>query len=358
MSDRPDPMTPAGCDLTDFAFMPLEVARLRDSGLAANETPEACWAAVLLWAASWHQIPAASMPKDDQWIAKAAGYGQRGRIDPAWKRVRDGAVRGWVECSDGRLYHPVVAEKAREAWQAKLKQRWITECGRIKKHNERHEGANVPRPTFEAWVAAGCPQGQALFVPGDNVGTSPGNPEEINSKRQGEGQRQGQGDMYSEPKGSGPALAAPAVDNSGSESDPEEAMKRAAKRRLWDEARDWLIANEVTSKDAFAFVNTIARDYPAIVEEALREAVKNKAPGDAKSWLSGIAQRMAGERLKAPPPVTVVSHAADATRSELDRRSAREPTLPNPEIAARLAAAKAALAAKASPTAEQIDAPA
>ncbi|MGH7462797.1 MAG: DUF1376 domain-containing protein, partial [Longimicrobiales bacterium] len=122
--------------------MPLDVQRLRDSELASNETPEACWAALLLWSASWHQVPAASIPNDDMWIAKHAGYQLRGKIDKSWKTVREGALRGWVECADGRLYHPVVAEKAIDAWQAKLEQRHRTECARIKKHNDRHEGAN------------------------------------------------------------------------------------------------------------------------------------------------------------------------------------------------------------------------
>lgn len=109
----PEPMVPEDCDLADFAFMPLDVARLRDSDLAANETPEACWAAVLLWSAAWHQVPAGSMPDNDAWIAKQAGYALRGRIDPKWKRVREGAMHGWVLCSDGRYHHPVVAEKPR-----------------------------------------------------------------------------------------------------------------------------------------------------------------------------------------------------------------------------------------------------
>jgi hypothetical protein len=34
-----------------------------------------------------------------------------------WKKVRaKGGLRGWIRCSDGRLYHPVVVEKAIEAW--------------------------------------------------------------------------------------------------------------------------------------------------------------------------------------------------------------------------------------------------
>lgn len=193
------PLTPADCDLQDFPFMPLDVARLRDSDLAADESPEACWAAVLLWSASWHQVPAASIPDNDNWIAKQAGYAQRGKIAREWASVRAGALRGWVRCTDGRLYHPVVAEKARDAWQAKLEQRWRTECARIKKHNDRHEGANVPRPTFEEWIAAGCPQGQPLFVPRDTKQKTEDKGGDTTSKRQGEGQ----GDLNSVPNGTG-----------------------------------------------------------------------------------------------------------------------------------------------------------
>lgn len=213
MTDQqlPEPLVPADCDLTDFPFMPLDVARLRDSDLAANETPEACWAAVLLWSAAWHQVPAGSMPDNDAWIAKQAGYALRGRIDSAWKRVREGAMRGWVLCSDGRYHHPVVAEKARDAWASKLMQRWRTECARIKKHNDRHK-TDVRRPTYEEWISSGrpagqplplpgdagaCPQGQGEFVPGDSNQENEGHgmhvPGETESKGQGEGQGQGQG---------------------------------------------------------------------------------------------------------------------------------------------------------------------
>ena len=77
MTDQlPEPLVSAEVDLRDFAFMPLDVQRLRDSDLASDETPEACWAAVLLWCASWHQVPAASLPDDDKALAQYAGYGR------------------------------------------------------------------------------------------------------------------------------------------------------------------------------------------------------------------------------------------------------------------------------------------
>lgn len=184
------PLTPADCDLQDFAFMPLDVGRLRDSDLASDESPEACWAAVLLWAASWHQVPAASIPDNDNWIAKQAGYAQRGKIAKEWSNVRPGALRGWVLCSDGRYYHPVVAEKALDAWRSKLEQRWRSECGRIKKHNQRH-GTSIECLDFESWTAAGRPLGHPLPVPGDNTDLLGDNTGDTGSKRQGEGQGQG-----------------------------------------------------------------------------------------------------------------------------------------------------------------------
>jgi hypothetical protein len=69
-----------------------------------------------------------------------------------------------VLCDDGRLYHPVVADQARAAWDSKLQQRWRTECARIKKKNQRHE-TNDAQPTFEEWLAAGGIEHSPPIVP-------------------------------------------------------------------------------------------------------------------------------------------------------------------------------------------------
>ena len=157
------PLTPSNCDLRDFAFMPLDVVRLRDSDIAALSSGEEFRSAVLLWCASWHQIPAASLPNDDKVLAQLAGFG---RVVAEWKAVKEGALRGWVLCSDNRLYHPVIAEKANDAWVAKLTQRWKTECARIKKHNQRC-GTDLTFPTLEEFMSPDCPQGQVAYVPRD-----------------------------------------------------------------------------------------------------------------------------------------------------------------------------------------------
>jgi hypothetical protein len=115
-----EPLVAVTVDLRDFAFMPLDVVRLRDSDLAGVSSAEGFRAAVLLWCASWHQIPAASLPNDDRMLARLAGFG---RDVGAWHEVKSEALRNFEECSDGRLYHPVIAEKANEAWIAKQERR-------------------------------------------------------------------------------------------------------------------------------------------------------------------------------------------------------------------------------------------
>ncbi|GAB3359004.1 MULTISPECIES: DUF1376 domain-containing protein [Giesbergeria] len=188
------PLTPADCDLRDFPFMLLDVKRLRDSDMALTESPEACWAAVLLWCSAWHQVPAGSLPDDDRVLANLAGYG---RVVREWRKHKAGALHGWVKCSDGRLYHKTVAEKANTAWESKLQQRWKTECARIKKHNERNKTA-YPLPQYEEWLAAGRPMGHPIAsdspepktdVPSDNQDCPDAVPSDMASK----GEREGEG---------------------------------------------------------------------------------------------------------------------------------------------------------------------
>jgi hypothetical protein len=201
----PPPLTPPGCDLTDFKFMPLLVARLRDSDLASEQTPEENWAAVLLWAASWHQVPAGSLPNVGATIARYAGYTAQGRISSRWAKVKKGAMRGFVLCSDGRWYHPVIAELANTAWIHKLQQRFDTEKARIKQHNFRH-GTKVPYPIWDEWIAAGCHTGGDLHSSSDVTGdTRPPVNGDKASKGDGEGYRQGT--EYSSTPSAPPAAA-------------------------------------------------------------------------------------------------------------------------------------------------------
>lgn len=106
LTSLPDPLTPPDCDLRGLPYMPLDVIRLIDSDMFAETTGDEFKAAVALWCKSWTQVPAASLPNKDMVLAHLSGNAAK------WKRIKEGAMRGWILCSDDRWYHPVVAEKA------------------------------------------------------------------------------------------------------------------------------------------------------------------------------------------------------------------------------------------------------
>jgi hypothetical protein len=116
-------MTPPDCNLRGLPFMPLEVQRLLDSDLFILSTGDEFKAAVALWCKSWGQVPGGSLPDNERLLEGLSG-------SKSWKRVREIALRGWVKCSDGRLYHAVVAENAVKAWEGR------------EDHRETNEGRN------------------------------------------------------------------------------------------------------------------------------------------------------------------------------------------------------------------------
>lgn len=130
------PLVPEDVDLRGLPWMRLDTSRLLDSDLFALSTGDEFKAAVALWCKSWAQAPAGSLPKDERILAHLSGAGSK------WKRVRDMALRGWVECSDGRLYHAVVAEQALAAWEERLAFR------------EKIEGQNTRQQKLRAERAA------------------------------------------------------------------------------------------------------------------------------------------------------------------------------------------------------------
>ena len=156
-----EPLTPPDCDLRDFTFMPLDAARLLDSDMFALSTGEEFKAAIALWCKAWVQVPAASLPDDARVLAYLSGAGSR------WNKVKDMALRGFVKCDDGRLYHSVVAEKALEAWTKKQSYR-----ARSKKGNEKRWGSNkdvgsdplaIPKGILEPPKGQEQGQGQVLL---------------------------------------------------------------------------------------------------------------------------------------------------------------------------------------------------
>lgn len=133
MTEPGHPLTSPDCDLRGLQFMPLDVIRLIDSDLFALSTGDEFKAAVALWCKSWLQVPAASLPNDDRVLAHLSSAGAK------WKKVKSIALRGWVECSDGRLYHPVIAEKALEAMSRRQEHETNKALNNQRKQQERED---------------------------------------------------------------------------------------------------------------------------------------------------------------------------------------------------------------------------
>ena len=112
----PEPPVPPQCDVSKLDGFMLDAARLLGSELWALSTGDEMKAALGLWCRAWRQVPAASLPDDDAVLCSFAGYG---RDLKAWRKVKPMALRGFVLCSDGRLYHPVLAADAVQAFQRK-----------------------------------------------------------------------------------------------------------------------------------------------------------------------------------------------------------------------------------------------
>ena len=128
-----EPMVPPNCDLRGFPRMMVDIPRLFGSGfnLSATSNPTAWMCGFKLWMKSFHQVPAASLPDDDVRLCQLAELG----FDlKTWRKAKPLAMHNWHLCTDGLLYHPVVAEVALEAWLDQLGYRLRSLKANAKQH--------------------------------------------------------------------------------------------------------------------------------------------------------------------------------------------------------------------------------
>ncbi len=138
MNDLPAPLVSSEVDISKLDGFMLDTRKLLSSELVAISTPEEFKAAVLLWCRAWQQQPAASLPNDPRVLSSfAAVSAQR------WSKIKDMALRGFVLCSDGRLYHRILAADANRAWEALRKRhdrtRAATDARKKGRDDQRHD---------------------------------------------------------------------------------------------------------------------------------------------------------------------------------------------------------------------------
>jgi uncharacterized protein YdaU (DUF1376 family) len=129
----PKPPIDPDLDLRDFRWMPLDILALQNSECWLIGSPEQIKAALALWMAAWHQVPAGSLPDNDTALRRIAGV-------PNWESVRAFSLRGFEKCSDGRLYHQILVSKAIEAFSNRERRRDAanTRWGKRKRPHAMH----------------------------------------------------------------------------------------------------------------------------------------------------------------------------------------------------------------------------
>jgi len=141
MAPLPSPLVPADVDLRGLEWMPLYGNRLFGSDFDAHVGDTAFRAALQLWWAAWNQTPAASLPDDDVALCRLAGLGRDGRT---WRRIKSAALRGFILCSDGRLYHRALSVWAVEAGDRRRRDR--ERKAKWRAGQERGQGQGQPLP--------------------------------------------------------------------------------------------------------------------------------------------------------------------------------------------------------------------
>lgn len=131
-SDLPDPLVSSGTDITGLDGFMLDTERLMASELWALANGEEFKAALGLWCRAWKQDPPGSLPNDPRVLAAFSGAG------PRWQKVRAMALRGFVLCSDGRLYHQVLCADVKRAALKKAQRRERTLAASAARWRERH----------------------------------------------------------------------------------------------------------------------------------------------------------------------------------------------------------------------------
>jgi hypothetical protein len=132
-SDWLYPLT-RGQTLRNFDWMPLETDAFLDSRLVAEMVyagrRDVIAARVMLWAASWSQDPAGTLPDNDVQLADLAKYGADVK---AWQAIRPLALHGFVPVTisggegegegegEARLSHPDLARIAVGQFSRKMR---------------------------------------------------------------------------------------------------------------------------------------------------------------------------------------------------------------------------------------------
>jgi hypothetical protein len=137
--ELPEPLTTIDDNVDGLDGFLLNVQKLMASELWALADGIQFKASVGLWCRAWTQKPAGSLPNNHKVLAAFSGAGDH------WNDVKEMALRGFVLCSDGRLYHTTLCEDVKRASAAKKKRAGMTKAATEARTKKRNDERNVQR---------------------------------------------------------------------------------------------------------------------------------------------------------------------------------------------------------------------
>lgn len=160
----------------------LDYERIEQSDTWVLASPEMRPWLLMLWMTAWKQVPCGTLPANDELVAARIGMDLR-----VFRANRDILMRGWFLASDGRLYHPVIAEQVLNLVALRNKEATRKQAYRDKKN----QSLASESPTGQHWDSNGIPVGATLPEPEPepeylvvpNGTTRPANAEPVASKK-------------------------------------------------------------------------------------------------------------------------------------------------------------------------------
>lgn len=258
--ELPAPLVPAEVDLRGLDYMPFFGNHLFGSEFNAKCSDAEWRAGVTLWWAAWNQQPAGSLPNDDTALCRMADLGRDMRL---WSKLRANALRGFVLCADGRVYHEFLSKQVLIAWEKRVKERLRKAAYRAQQAEKKEgRGKDVPRDGIrdKPGTGGGTGRGQDADVPADGNG------------RDGTGR-----DGTTKSKASTASAAA---------IKPPDPVKD----EIWKTGRQ-VLEGEGKSRDAAgSFLGKLCKDYgQVLVLKAIRDCV-TQTPAKPSEWLVARCQ--------------------------------------------------------------------
>lgn len=249
ITQLPAPLVPAEVDLRGLEYMPFFGNHLFGSEFNARCTDAEWRAGVTLWWAAWNQQPAGSLPDDDVALCRLADLGRDLKL---WRKVKANALRGFLHCSDGRIYHPFLCKQVLVAWEKRVQER-----ERKRKWREKKQGQDADGDGDKG----GTKTGQDADVPAEGKGRDVTGRDDVNSKSR-----------------SSPAGAAAAKPP-----DP-------AKDEIWRSGKALLQDEGMSKERAGSFIGKLCKDYgQVLVLQSIRDCV-TAAPAKPSEWLIARCQ--------------------------------------------------------------------